>query len=81
MNPLSLIPNKVRMALYLIYAIGVVVLTYTKTRGWTGDAEHALWLGLGAVFGVAAASNVPIGAQTPNSHYFGEDHYVEDIAE
>lgn len=86
MNPLSLIPNKVRMAMYLVYALGVVVLAYTEAQGWTGEAEKNLWLGIGAVLNVAAASNVPIGSNTPNfsggfAQPIQQDYYVEDTPE
>ena len=79
MNPLSLIPNKVRAALYLIYGIGAAVLIYTETKGLTGDAEMTLWLALGAVVNVTAASNVSTGptvnaVQSPVVEEYVGDH-------
>lgn len=57
-NPLTLIPRRGRLALYLLYALLGPVLTYTRTRGWTGDAELTLWVGLGTALGVTAAANL-----------------------
>ena len=57
MNPLAAIPRNVRIGLYLAYAVVGPVLIYTAARGWTGDAEYALYVGLGAALGVTAASN------------------------
>lgn len=76
MNPLSLIPEKVRLALYVLYGIGAAILLYTENKGWTGQAEKDLWLGLGAVFGVAAASNVAMGNRIPNATIL--PGYIED---
>lgn len=58
MNPLQSIPAKVRVALYLAYALAGPVLIYTAARGWTGESEYALYVGLGAALGLTAASNV-----------------------
>ena len=58
MNPTRKIPPKGRIALYLVYGIAGPVLTYTQAKGWTGSDELNLWVGLGAVFGLTAASNV-----------------------
>lgn len=59
MNLLQSIPARVRIALYLVYAVAGPVLIYTATRGWTGEAEYALYVGLGTAFGLTAAANVP----------------------
>lgn len=58
MNPLSKIPAQWRAVLYIAYAVVGPLLVYTSTKGWTGEAEYALWVGLGAVFGLTAAANV-----------------------
>lgn len=58
MNILAAIPPKVRAVLYVLYAVAGPLLVYTSTKGWTGEAEYALWVGLGAVFGLTAAANV-----------------------
>lgn len=60
MNPLQAIPPRARLALYLVYSVGSVVVTYLATKHIIGSAEVALWTGLGAVFGVTAASNVDL---------------------
>lgn len=60
MNPLQLVPPKWRLALYLVYALGSVVVTYLAAKGHFGAEEVALWSGLGAVFGLTAASNVDL---------------------
>ena len=58
MNPLQAIPASWRFALYVIYGVAGPVLIWTSSRGWTGEAEYALWIGLGSVFGFTAAANV-----------------------
>lgn len=65
-NPLSLIPAPARIAAYLVYAVGGVLLTYLESRGVVGAAELTAWAGLGAVLGVTAASNVDVG--TPGEY-------------
>lgn len=57
-NPLTLIPAKLRVALYLVYATAGPVLLYTKAQGWTGQNEIDLWVGLGVALGLTAASNI-----------------------
>jgi len=59
-NPLAVIPTKVRLVLYLVWAILGPVLIYTAAKGWTGEAEYALWVGLGTALGLVAASNTPV---------------------
>lgn len=56
-NPLTAIPAKVRLWLYLFYALVGPLLTYTASKGWTGDAELTLWVGLGTALGLTAAFN------------------------
>jgi len=58
MNVLEKIPAKVRLGLYLAYAVVGPVLIYTASKGWTGEAEYALYVGLGAALGLTAAANV-----------------------
>ena len=58
MNPLTAIPDSARRWLYLAYAVLGPVLLWTKARGWTGQTEIDLWVGLGTALGLTAASNV-----------------------
>ena len=55
---LEAIPRPVRLALYLIYAIGGVILIYLSSKQIVGPDEMALWAGLGTVFGLTAAGNI-----------------------
>lgn len=55
---LEAIPRPVRLALYLIYAIGGVILIYLSSKQIIGPDEMALWAGLGTVFGLTAAGNI-----------------------
>lgn len=58
MNVLERIPPNVRVALYVLYAVLGPVLIYTASKGWTGESEYALWVGVGTAFGLTAAANV-----------------------
>ena len=58
MNPLTAIPDSARRWLYLAYAVLGPVLLWTKARGWTGQTEIDLWVGLGTALGLTAASNI-----------------------
>ena len=58
-----MIPEKVRLVVYLAYAVLGPVLIYTEARGWTGAAEYALYVGVGTAVGLTAASNL-----TPSVH-------------
>lgn len=58
MNPLTAIPESARRWLYVIYAVLGPVLLWTKARGWTGQTEVDLWVGLGTALGLTAAANV-----------------------
>ena len=58
MNPLTAIPDGARRWLYLAYAVLGPVLLWTKARGWTGQTEIDLWVGLGTALGLTAASNI-----------------------
>lgn len=50
------IPPAIRFTLYLLSAVGSVVVSYLTARGILGDAEVALWAGLVAIVnGLAAA--------------------------
>jgi hypothetical protein len=66
MNPLSRIPNGVRLALYVLYALAAPILTYTTSRGWTGGPEWVLYGGIGTALGLTAASNVNVGGDKVN---------------
>jgi len=57
-NVLEKIPAKVRLGLYLAYALAGPALVYTAARGWTGSDEYALYVGLGTALGLTAAANV-----------------------
>lgn len=57
LNPLRLIPRAGRIGLYLGYAVAGPVLVYTSAKGWTGEAEYALYVGVGTALGLTAASN------------------------
>lgn len=60
MNPLQAIPPHLRLALYVVYSVGSVVVGYLAAKHHIGAEEVTLWTGLGAVFGVTAASNVTL---------------------
>lgn len=62
MNPLRAIPESVRMVAYVLYAAAGPILIWTASRGWTGDAEYALWVALGTALGLTAAANTRGGA-------------------
>ena len=50
------IPAKVRFTLYLLSALGSVVVAYLVAKGHFGEAETAAWAGLVAIVnGLAAA--------------------------
>lgn len=53
-------PNKIRAALYIISAVGSVVVTYLSVKHYIGDAEVALWAGLVGVINTMAALNVTV---------------------
>ncbi|MEO5745790.1 MAG: hypothetical protein ABIQ53_14535 [Terracoccus sp.] len=57
MNPLTALPATARRWLYLVYAVVGPVLVWTASRGWTGESEYGLWVGLGTALGLVAASN------------------------
>lgn len=50
------IPPLVRFFLYLVGALGGVIVAYTIAKGWAGDAEHALWNGIASLLFVLAAA-------------------------
>lgn len=49
----------VRFTLYLIGALGSIVVAYTTAKGWSGDAEVVAWGGIVAIIQGLAAANVP----------------------
>jgi hypothetical protein len=57
MNPLTILPANVRRVVYVVYAALGPVLTWTQAKGWTGEAEITLWVGLGTALGLVAAAN------------------------
>lgn len=57
-NPLQLLPTLWRTILYVGYAVFGPVLIYTASKGWTGEAEYALYVGVGTALGLVAAANV-----------------------
>ena len=58
MNPLARIPEPVRLVAYLVYAALGPILLWAKARGWVGQEEVDLWVGLGTALGLTAASNI-----------------------
>lgn len=60
-NPLEAVPEKFRLALYSLYAVAGPVLIYLGSQDITGEAEYALYVGIGTVFGITAASNTRTG--------------------
>jgi hypothetical protein len=58
-NPLAVIPEGARKILYLVYALAGPLLVWSQSKGWTGDAEYSLWIGLGTAVGLVALSNTP----------------------
>ena len=77
MNLLQSIPARVRIALYLVYAVAGPVLIYTASRGWTGEAEYALYVGLGTALGLTAAANV---GTTHRARHGGPDDHGDGYA-
>lgn len=53
-------PPKVRAALYVLTAVGSVVVLYLKAKHYIGDDEVAFWGGLVAVVNSMAALNVSV---------------------
>ena len=64
MNPFQHIPEKVRFALYTLYALGAPVLIYLNALGITGEDEFTLYLGVGTALGITAASNTHLSKKT-----------------
>ena len=60
MNILQQVPDKVRVALYLVYALAGPVLIYLIDKRIAGADEMKLYLGVGSVFGLTAAANVAV---------------------
>lgn len=58
MNPLARIPEPIRLVAYLVYAALGPILLWAKARGWAGQEEVDLWVGLGTALGLTAASNI-----------------------
>lgn len=54
------IQPKVRFTLYLLSALGSVVVAYLFSRGLIGDAETAAWAGVVAIINGLAAANTNI---------------------
>lgn len=61
MNPLQNIPTRARVVLYVAYALLGPVLIYTAAKGWTGESEYALYVGIGTALGLTAAANARRG--------------------
>lgn len=72
-NPLSKIPARARQALYIVYAVAGPLLVYTASRGWTGDAEYALYVGIGTALGLTAASNIEAADPAEDDDPAGDD--------
>ena len=59
--PARRIPNRTRWWLYVAFSVAEAGLAYTQAKGyWGGPEEFALLHALGSIFGVVAASNVPV---------------------
>ena len=56
--PQITLSKNVRLALYLIGAIGGAVVTYLVAKDVIGDAEVGLWTALSALLSTLAAANV-----------------------
>jgi hypothetical protein len=56
-------PAKVRLALYVLTAVGSVVVAYLKVKNVIGDPEIALWGGLVTVVNSMAALNTTVKEQ------------------
>ena len=76
-NPLTVLPAAARRWLYLAYAVLGPVLVWTQAKGWTGDSEYALWIGLGTALGLLAAANTTspvavVDVESPSGEVAGE---------
>ena len=80
-NPLSQISPKARLALYVIYAISGAVLIYLQTKGLVGIDEYTLFVSIGSIFGLTAASNVSVAPPEPEKANDEEDYIPEHAAE
>ena len=57
------IPPKARFALYLISALGSVVVAYLAGQGIIGESETAAWAGVVAIVNGLAAANTNISGE------------------
>ncbi len=67
-NPLSMLPALWRTVLYVAYALLGPVLIYTASKGWTGESEYALYVGVGVALGLVAASNVTLNPKADDTY-------------
>lgn len=56
--PTISIPDRVRFAIYLAVAIGSLVVKYCFDKGYIGDDEVNLWLGIAAIGSTLSLANV-----------------------
>jgi hypothetical protein len=52
------VPPKIRVALYVLTALGAPFIAYVKAKHYIGDLEVTLWSGEVTVVNVLAALNV-----------------------
>lgn len=76
------IPAGIRFALYLLSAIGSVVVAYLFARGIVGEAETAGWAGLVAIInGIAAANTNLSGSAVVQVQHAVVEGDPEEIAD
>ena len=85
-NPLSMIPDRARVALYLLYAFASIVLTAIMAGYAAIQAVAPVWVvfglallgSLGTGFGFTAAANVKVAAKPEALDVLPEDEAGED---
>ena len=71
------IPPTVRFVLYLVNAVGSVVVAYLFAKGYVGEPETAAWAGLVAIIsGIAAANTSITGAVVVDEEGAGELRFI-----
>lgn len=83
-NWLSLVPNRFRLALYLLFGIASVGIGAVSTWFATVDGDVPAWVAgvtavvvyIGGAFGFIAAGNVEHGVNVPDLDH--DDYDVED---
>jgi hypothetical protein len=64
-NPTLNLSANLRLAIYIVSALGSLVIAYGQAEGWgwLGESELALWGGIVALVNGLAAINVRTGAR------------------